>query len=121
MDGNYRYYVPSVRFHVDDNSSEITGWELRFYTWSPDDGSYELVTGVEEMLPIVGHFSVGYDTHNPEVGDGLSNVSVGEVNDFEGVSVYMDATDDGPQLSNFAVSYTTTPTVAYHFDLWDRE
>ena len=45
LDGNYLYFVPSLRVTVDGATDEVTGVEYRWFVWNPQTSSYELFTG----------------------------------------------------------------------------
>ena len=54
-DGTYLYFVPSLRIVTDGTpEQEVTGFELQWYAWDPEDGTYELadnrITGLFESL-----------------------------------------------------------------------
>jgi hypothetical protein len=51
--GNFMYYLPSIRLTLEEPTKLITGVELRWFAWDPGTKRYELLEGVTDSLPLV--------------------------------------------------------------------
>lgn len=68
--GNFMYYLPSIRLTLEEPSKRITGVELRWFAWNPGTLRYELLEDVTDSLPLVaGTWSLGLVSSDVNQGD----------------------------------------------------